>query len=143
MEGARNTESERWYFCVELGSIVGDHLITTLHRADWGFKNSPARVLKTCAWQEVRLLAYHPLTLDLAYAVVGVSDNPMPRHKPCRNQAGIGDRDGIRKDVAVFLRHRLTGEINRPHIYFYLMFLVGGHVFSYKGCKHSLFCISL
>ena len=127
MQCARDTQRKRGYFCIERGAIIGDHLVTTLHRADWRFQNRAAGILKTGPGQEVRLLTYDPFTVHLTFLLVGIGNNPVPRHQARRHGTGIGNCDGVRKHVTILARFGLAGEIGSSDVNLDLVFVGDGH----------------
>src|SRR3989344_4310952 len=127
VQGAWNAQRERWYFRVERGSIVGDHLVTTLHRANWRFKNSTTGVLEAGARHQIGLFADHTLALNLARLFVGVSNDPAPGNQARRHRTGVGNGDGVGEDITILARLRLAGKIRGADINLDLVFVVGDH----------------
>src|SRR5687768_1681701 len=92
-------------------TVVRQHLVAALHRADRRFEHGAAGVAEPLTGQQVRLLADHAFAADFLDLAVRVGNHPMPREQAGRHLAFVADRDRVGKSVVPFLGLGLLADV--------------------------------
>jgi len=77
VECTRNSECKCGYFGIKFITVIGDHLIATLHAADRCGNHGTAGVLETFSRFQVRLFTHHAFTFYFLDIAVGIGDQPV------------------------------------------------------------------
>src|SRR6202022_3563863 len=88
----------------ELLSVIRHHLIAPLHGAHRRFNYCAARVAKSLAWLEIRLLADHTAAARLLHVAVRIRNDPVARQQTRRHLTFVAYGNGVREDEALVAR---------------------------------------
>ncbi|MNE98975.1 hypothetical protein D3C81_2265120 [compost metagenome] len=78
MQGSGHRQAERGDGGIEMFAIASEHLVSTLHGADFGGHYGPAAVGMAFTRLDQRLLANHARTTNLLDMSIAIGDDPVP-----------------------------------------------------------------
>ena len=113
MQYPRDAEGEFRNLCFERRAILSDHLVIATHGTDRRFQLAAARILVGFARTDERLLADDTQATDFLDPQLAVGNEPVAGNQLCRDRAGVGDADGVGKQVMIALGIGLVSHVLR------------------------------
>ena len=84
--------------------IVGDHVVVPLHGPVIGSQHDTGRVTEVFTGAQPRLLADHPVPIDMLDTAIGIGDAPVACDQACGDPPLVVDADRVGEHVTVVVR---------------------------------------
>jgi len=108
---ARYREDKARDVCIKRATVLGDHLVATLHGANGCLNHGAAGIAEAFPGFHNGLFADDAVTLNFFDLVVCVDNNPVTGLKLCGHRAAIDQGDGVGEYVALVSRFRLFRQV--------------------------------
>ena len=115
MQRAGHRQHEFRNRCLESRAVVGDALVRATHGTHRRRQRTATGVFEGFAGLQHRLLADHAIATHFLDFIVGVGDDPVPRHQLRGVFACVADRHRVREHEVLLLGFRMGLEVLRTN----------------------------